>query len=155
MKNVLKKLFVSAVSAIILLSATVAVYAEGENQQAQDPMGSLLGMLAYFAIIAGLFYLILYRPQRKKMKQDEAMRNSVTVGDNVVMTCGIIGKVVNIKDDEVTIETGAARTQLKFTKGAIGRVDRRAEEKDPVKSVDEKKAELQKKLDEKKAAKEE
>ena len=47
----------------------------------------------------------------------------------------------------------AARTQIKFTKAAIGKIEKKAEEKSDLSRIDEKKAELQRKLDEKKKAK--
>lgn len=114
-----------------------------------------LGTLAYFALIIGLFWFLLIRPQKKRQKQEDELRNSVSVGDVVVMTSGIVGKIICIKDDEVTIENGLSRTQLTFMKAAITQVKvKNGETEQSVgQSVDEKKAELQRKLDEKNAAK--
>lgn len=47
------------------------------------------------------------------------MQDSIKDGDEVVTIGGIIGKVVNVKDDEITIETGVAKTQLKLLRFAI------------------------------------
>ncbi len=59
-----------------------------------------------------LFYFLLIRPQQKREKKDRLMRNSLEVGDNVITIGGIVGKILTIKEDEITIETSAARTKL-------------------------------------------
>lgn len=116
--------------------------------------GNMLFTVGYFVVIIALFYFMLIRPQKKRQKKEEEMRNSIAVGDTVVMTSGIVGKIICIKDDEVTIENGLSRTQLTFMKAAVSSVkvkNESGEEAQP--SVDDKRAELQKKLDEKNAAK--
>ena len=155
MKNILKKAITIISMIITMMSLQVAIYADETQTPAQQPslMDSMFSMLLVYGAVIALFYFILIRPQRKKMKQDEAMRNSVQVGDEVIMSGGIIGRVINIKDDEVTIESGAARTQIKFLKSSIIRVNKK-EEESKEKSLNEKKAELQRKLDEKKGTKE-
>ncbi len=79
---------------------------------------SLFIMIALLAVM----YFILIRPQRKKEKEDKLMRDNLKVGDEIITIGGVIGKVVRIKDDRVTIATSAAQTKLEFTRSAIGRV---------------------------------
>ncbi len=119
-----------------------------------DSSGLIMMIVMYVAIFA-LMYFVMIRPQKKRQKQEDEMRNNVVIGDIVVMTSGIVGKVICIKDDEVTIENGLSRTQLTFMKAAISSVKVKNEsgEEATAPSVDEKKAELQRKLDEKNAAK--
>ena len=76
---------------------------------------------AYIWIIAtyALFYFLLIRPQQKREKKDRQMRNSLEVGDNIVTIGGIVGKILTIKDDEITIETSADRTKLAFKKWCV------------------------------------
>ena len=76
---------------------------------------------AYIWIIAtfALFYFLLIRPQQKREKKDRQMRNSLDVGDNIVTIGGIVGKILTIKDDEITIETSADRTKLAFKKWCV------------------------------------
>lgn len=76
---------------------------------------------AYIWIIAtfALFYFLLIRPQQKREKKDRQMRNSLEVGDNIVTIGGIVGKILAIKDDEITIETSADRTKLAFKKWCV------------------------------------
>jgi len=77
-------------------------------------------ILMYVAIL-GVFYLLLIRPQRKKEKQVQEMRNNIKEGDEILTIGGIYGKVLNVKDDTLTIEVGADKTRLKIAKWAIGK----------------------------------
>lgn len=77
-------------------------------------------VLMYVAIL-GIFYLLLIRPQRKKEKDIQEMRKNLKEGDEVLTIGGIYGKVLNIKDDFVTIEIGADKVRLKMAKWAIGK----------------------------------
>jgi len=77
-------------------------------------------ILLYVAIL-GVFYLLLIRPQRKKEKQVQEMRNNIKEGDEILTIGGIYGKVLNVKDDTLTIEVGADKTKLKIAKWAIGK----------------------------------
>jgi len=65
----------------------------------------LLSTIIYIAFIAGIMYLMVYRPQKKREKREREMRESLKVGDKIVTIGGICGKIINIKDDEITIET--------------------------------------------------
>ena len=77
---------------------------------------SLLTTLLLFIV---LFYFLLIRPENKKKKALTEMRDSLSVGDEVTTIGGIVGKVVHIKDDLVTIETGEDRVRIQFTRWAI------------------------------------
>ena len=77
-------------------------------------------ILMYVAIL-GVFYLLLIRPQRKKDKQIQEMRKKIQEGDEILTIGGIYGKVLNVKDDTITIEVGADKTKLKIAKWAVGK----------------------------------
>ena len=66
-----------------------------------------------------VFYFLLIRPENKKKKALNEMRDSLSVGDEVTTIGGIVGKVVHIKDDLVTIETSEDRVRIQFTRWAI------------------------------------
>ena len=80
--------------------------------------------MAYSIILIGvriaIFYLMLIRPENKKKKAAEELRNSLKVGDEVTTSGGIIGTVCAVKDGSVVIETGADRVRVEMTKWAIG-----------------------------------
>lgn len=81
-----------------------------------------LSPLVMTAIFIGIFYFLLIRPQQKKTKQVNEMRNNLQVGDNVITIGGIHGKIVKIKEDSLTIEVGADKIKLQLSKWAIGNV---------------------------------
>lgn len=73
----------------------------------------LFGAVLYFAII---------RPQKKREKDLKEQMSKLRVGDTVVTIGGLIGRVANIKDDEITISTSLANTLVTFQKAAINTV---------------------------------
>jgi len=59
--------------------------------------------------IFGIFYFLIIRPQRKQQQRHRQLLGSLQRGDRVVTSGGIIGEVVHLKDDEVTVKSGEAR----------------------------------------------
>ena len=84
-----------------------------------DLMTSLMSFLP-FVLIIGVMYFILIRPQRKRDKADAAMRQNLEVGDMITTRGGIVGKITNIKDDLLTIETGANNVKIRIQRWAVG-----------------------------------
>jgi preprotein translocase subunit YajC len=89
------------------------------------PQGALgiLGFLPMILVFVAM-YFILILPQRKRDKKTREMLDSLRVGDRVTAIGGITGKIINIKDDEVTIETGVEKTKIDFKKWGIKEIDR-------------------------------
>jgi len=85
---------------------------------------STIGLILYMGFFFGLMYFLIIRPQKKKTKQMTELRNSVHAGDNVVTIGGVVGKVLNVKEDEFVLEVGAARTKLTFKKWAISTIEK-------------------------------
>lgn len=83
-----------------------------------------ISMLIMLAVVFVLMYFISIRPQRKKEKQLQEMRNSIEVGDGVTTIGGIIGRVVQVKDDTILMETGSDRTKVRFKTWAISEVEK-------------------------------
>ena len=81
-----------------------------------------LGWIVPYAVVIGAFYFFLIRPQKKKEKATQEMRNSIKEGSEVVTIGGLYGKVVNAKEDTLTIEVGADKVKLKIARWAIGKV---------------------------------
>ncbi len=82
-----------------------------------------------FIIVAvamfGMMFL-MNRKEKKRQQEQRNLQNNLEVGDVVLTTCGIVGKVVSAKDPEtVVIETGSDKTKLRFKRWAI---DSRVEE---------------------------
>lgn len=75
------------------------------------------------AMIA-IFYFILIRPQRKKDKLVKEMLSQLIVGDKIITIGGIHGKITQIKDDELVLETGSAseKSFVKVSRWAVREV---------------------------------
>lgn len=75
----------------------------------------ILMMVGVFAVM----YFLMIRPQKKKQKEEQAMRDNLQIGDEITTIGGIVGKIVTVKDDSLIIETGADRNRMKITRWAI------------------------------------
>ena len=82
-------------------------------------------MIIYIVAIVAFFYFFMIRPQKKQEKETAAMRNSLSIGDEITTIGGIIGRITHIKYDVVTIETGADRNKIRIRKTAISTVDKK------------------------------
>jgi preprotein translocase subunit YajC len=85
-------------------------------------MNSILQFAPLILIFVVLYFLMI-RPQRKKEKQVNAMRNALQAGDQITTIGGIKGKVVRVKDDVLTIQVGADKVKIDIMRWAISRVD--------------------------------
>lgn len=83
--------------------------------------GGLMGLssLLIFVPLIGIMYFLMIRPQKKKEKQAQELRNSIEIGDEVTTIGGIIGRVVSIKEDTFVIETAGERTRMRFKRWAV------------------------------------
>lgn len=79
----------------------------------------LVGFILPMVLIFGLMYLMLILPQKKKEKKTKELLNSLQVGWNVTTIGGLVGKIVNIKDDEITIESGIEKSKLLVKRWAV------------------------------------
>ena len=75
------------------------------------------------AVLFVIMYLMLIRPENKRKKKIENMRNALRKGDIVYTIGGVIGKVVAIDDEKLTIETSEDRVRIEFAKWAIQNVE--------------------------------
>ncbi len=75
----------------------------------------IIPLVAMFAIM----YFVMIRPQKKRQKEEQAMREAVEVGDEITTIGGICGKVVTTKEDSLIIETGADRNRLQIKRWAV------------------------------------
>lgn len=66
-----------------------------------------------------LMYFLIIRPQKKRQKEEQQLRDSLQVGDEIVTIGGVCGKIVSIKEDSILIETGADKNKIRMMKWAI------------------------------------
>ena len=84
-----------------------------------NPGISIIPSLIMIGVMILVFYLILIRPESKRKKKAEAMRNSLQVGDNITTIGGITGTICAVKDKTLVMETGADRVRIEFAKWAV------------------------------------
>ena len=133
MKNSVKKIFSFVmIVAIAMLSLSMVAFAtdapasgspaaatNGAAQQQPKGMNPWIMIIIYVLFFVVVGYFLIYRPNKKRKKQEEELRNSIMLGDEVTTIGGIVGKVVNIKDDNVTVETSIDKTLMEFKNWAI------------------------------------
>lgn len=98
------------------------LFAEAATNGAGAAGGGISTIIMLVAFIA-IFYFMIYRPQKKQEKETAKMRDSLQIGDEISTNGGILGRVVKIKDDIVTIETGSDKNKLKIFKWAVRAVE--------------------------------
>ena len=82
--------------------------------------GAALGSSGFIILLFFVVYMwMMSRREKKNRNEEQAMRDSLKVGDEVVTIGGILGKVVSVKDETIVLETGADRNKIRFTKAAI------------------------------------
>jgi preprotein translocase subunit YajC len=79
------------------------------------------------ALMFGAMYFLMIRPENKRKKEAEQMRSAVKEGDMITTIGGIIGKVVNVKEDKIVLETSADQVRIELAKWAISTNDTAAE----------------------------
>ncbi len=89
-------------------------------------------MEAYSSLIMiipmiAVFYFMIIMPQKKRDKKTREMLNALNVGENIITIGGIVGKIINIKDDELTIETSIKRTELVIMRWAVKEIVKSAD----------------------------
>lgn len=107
--------------------------------------GSMTTSLVTFALVIGIFYFLIIRPQNKKQKDTQSMINAMKKGDKVVTIGGIRGTVLSVKDDTVIVKVDDD-TKLEMNKSAVSAVLNA----EAVKKVDKKDKKDQKEKAEKK-----
>ena len=88
---------------------------------------SMLSMLITFLPMIAIFYFLLIRPENKRKKEAEQMRSTVKKGDKIVTIGGIVGTVVDVKENRIVIETSADQVRLELEKWAISSNETAAE----------------------------
>lgn len=113
-------------------------------------MESIIMIVLLFAVM----YFFMIRPENKRKKQAEEMRNSLKKGDVITTIGGIVGKVVMVNPNTIVIETSDDRVRLELTKWAVSQAgvqtgeqpaaekkDKKAEKKEEIPAVEAPKAE--------------
>src|SRR6476661_1139128 len=88
--------------------------------QAGGTTGILLGILPWLLIFV-IFYILMIRPQQRRVKEHQAAINAVKKGDEVITGGGIRGRVTKVTDDEAEVEI-AQGVKIRVIKSTINNV---------------------------------
>ncbi len=115
----LKRILPVAALAMFALFTMTGCTAAGSGT---DGSGGGLGgysMILMLVVLVAVFYFFMIRPENKRKKKQQEMRESLAVGDKIVTIGGMIGRVVSIGSDHLTFETGEDRVRIQVAKWAI------------------------------------
>ena len=101
-------------------------------------------------VLFALMYFLMIRPENKRKKQAQEMRDSLKKGDVITTIGGVVGKIVSVNNDTIVIETSEDRVRIEFTKWAVSNEGVQTGEQPSKDSKDSKKKEKEEKLEEKK-----
>ena len=118
-KKILSVVLAVCVMACIF-SGCAATGAPAADASATGGMASSLVMMA---MLFAVMYFFMIRPEKKRKKQAEEMRNNVEVGDKITTIGGMVGRVVHVTSDRITFETGEDRVRIEVTKWALSSND--------------------------------
>lgn len=132
-----KKVLLSLMSAVLFVQSAVFAFAEdaagsGDSTATNRPgFANWIPIIIYLVLIVAMFYFLIIRPQKKRRKEEENLKSSLILGQDVVTIGGICGKIVNIKDDVITIQTSIDNTLLDFKNWAIREVKKQETDEKP------------------------
>lgn len=89
-----------------------------------DPRANALSALALPIAIFVIMYVVMIRPQQKKQRELNETLKSLKSGDKVVTSSGIVGQVISVKDNRVTLRSGD--TKLELLKSAVSEITERS-----------------------------
>ena len=79
-------------------------------------MGETLIMVA---VMFALLYFMMIRPENKRKKEAQAMRDSLSVGDEITTIGGLTGTICQVKENTIVLESGVDRVRVEFTRWAV------------------------------------
>lgn len=88
--------------------------AGGAPASGTDMLMQFLPLIIMFAI----FWFLLIRPQQRRAKAHKQMLSELKRGDHVMTSSGLLGRILEIDDEQVLLECGEAK--LRVSRGAIG-----------------------------------
>ena len=92
-----------------------------------DTMGGMGSTLLMLVMMIAVFYFMLIRPENKRKKEAEQMRSAVKKGDKITTIGGIVGTVVDVKENNIVIETSADQVRIELAKWALSTNETAAE----------------------------
>lgn len=76
------------------------------GQSPGEAQGGGSQFLIAMALIFGVMYFLLIRPQRKEQQRHESLLKQIKKGDRVITTGGLLGKVLAVREDQLALDLG-------------------------------------------------
>jgi preprotein translocase subunit YajC len=99
-------------------TATTTTATPSSSPPATSQQASILHMLPMLILFILVFYFLLVRPQTKRAKEQKKLMSSVAVGDEVITTGGIIGKITRLKENYIGLEISKG-VEITVQRGSI------------------------------------
>lgn len=84
--------------------------------------GQLIVLILVYAVVFGGMYFVM-RSQQKKKKQEEAIKNNLKLGDEITTIGGIVGRIINIKEDTDCLVIESGNDKIRIKRWAVASVD--------------------------------
>jgi preprotein translocase subunit YajC len=105
------------------LGIVIAILLASESSSSDS--GNPLFTLVFFGAIFGAMYFLLLRPQRRRLKENQALQSSIGINDEVVLNSGIYGYITAIEDDVLWVDIadghGSERIEIRVARGSVAR----------------------------------
>lgn len=95
--------------------------------QGGDPQSSLFSTLIMFALIIGIFYFLILRPQQKRQKERTKLLEAIKKGDKVITAGGLHGTIAGLDEKTVLLQV-ADNVKMKYERSAIATILREGEQ---------------------------
>ena len=76
-------------------------------------------LILMLVLMFAMLYFFMIRPENKRKKEAQNLRDSLKVGDVITTIGGIVGTICKVDESTIVIETGADRVRVEFTKWAV------------------------------------
>ena len=106
----------------------LAALLSGTTAQASTT-GSYLYLFGWIVILGLVFYFMIYRPQKKQQKQQQALMSSLEIGDSVLTTSGFYGVVIDVMEEVIIVEFGNNKNcRIPMKKTAVVEIEKAQKE---------------------------
>ena len=96
-------------------------------------------------VMLAIMYFMMIRPENKRKKKAQEMRDSLKKGDVITSIGGIVGRIVSVSKDTIVIETSDDRVRMELTKWAVSSVGVQSSEQPEEKKEEKKSKDVEKK----------
>ncbi len=88
---------------------------------AHGQAGGIMSMLPMLIIFVAVFYFLIIRPQQKRQKDHKALMDNISIGDDVLTSGGVLGRVSKLRDNYLMVKI-AKEVEITIQKGAVASV---------------------------------